>query len=300
MIDPMDCNVAELTLEDFPESQRDSAELFIYWVRLCAIVGLVSQHLSRKSESTPFPIHLASKLKEWTQSLPPHLQLPISNTRTTNFRAEVHQLHITYLTLVTILYLSDASRALPIAYKAAVLASCCVARIFEDFTARCSMRFLHGMTGWSIAIAILALLHARKVQRLTEAADAHICILRIALKEMGKLWHSSRMFDRGFERIDAVKATLRPSPECVPDSLSRLSPSLNSPIPELSDHSGSGAIEWKDYFPYLTPETSPLAAILLEPMPDTPLLGLGWPVDLTLQLQGFFDPLGNMGGSLLG
>lgn len=43
------------------------------------------------------------------------------------------------------------------------------------------MRFLQGIVGWEIAIAILSLLHARRVPRLTEAADEHICVLRIAL-----------------------------------------------------------------------------------------------------------------------
>ncbi len=64
------------------------------------------------------------------------------------------------------------------------------------------MHFLAGVAGWSIAIAMLALLHARKVPRLTLAADCYIQVLRVALREMSKMWHSALMFERGFERID--------------------------------------------------------------------------------------------------
>jgi hypothetical protein len=302
MIDPDDCNVAELTLDDFPDPRNDRAEIFIYWVRLCAIVGQVSKHLLRRTESTSFPTHLAYQLKQWIESLPPRIRLPIHSRRTTQFDPDVHQLHLTYLTTVTLLYLDGTSRSLPRAYTAAVLASCCVARIFEDYTARGSMRFLHGIAGWSITIAILALLHARKVPRLAWAADAHIHVLRVALKEMAKMWHSSLMFDRGFERIDTSNQASPPlstSTRNANDNNPAMNPGRGeqSPISELSDHETSDGLEWRDFFPYLTPETSPLAAMLLEPLPVMQFVDLDWPVDLTLQLQGFFDPLGDLGDS---
>lgn len=296
MIDPEDCNVAELTTDDFPSDQAQRAEIFIYWVRLCAIVGDVGKHLLRKTESTPFPVQLPSRLKQWMASLPPRLQLPIHGPRTTQFDPHVHQLHLTYLTTVTLLYLNSNSASLPRAYATAVLASCCVARIFEDFTARGSMRFLHGISGWSIAIAILALLHARKVSRLAPEANAHIAVLRIALKELARMWHSARMFDRGMERIDtdttvSLLSDMRNGPPGPAETTGYMAPTEQSPISELDcGEDGPDGFEWWEFFPYLTAETSPLAAILLDPTPAMQLTDVDWPPDFTMKLHGFFWP----------
>lgn len=296
MIDPDDCNVAELTIDDFPSDQAEHAEVFVYWVRLCAIVGNVGKHLLRKTESTPFPIHLASQLKQWMASLPSRLHLPIHGPRTTQFDPHVHQLHLTYLTTVTLLYLSGNSTFLPRAYATAVLASCCVARIFEDYTARGSLRFLHGISGWSIAIAILALMHARKVSRLAPEANAHIAVLRIALKELARMWHSARMFDRGMERIDtdttaSLLSDLRNGTRDPGATTGYLEPAPQSPMSELSGAGDGGdGIEWPGFFPFLTAETSPLAAILLDPTPTMQLADVAWPADFTMQLHGFFEP----------
>ena len=296
MIDPDDCNVAELTTDDFPPDQRDSGEFFIYWVRLCAIVGNVGKHFLRKTDSTPFPIHLASQLKQWLSSLPPRLQLPIHGPRTTNFNADIHYMHLIYLTAVTLLYLSGSSSSLPRAYATGVLASCCVARIFEDYTARGSMRFMHGISGWAIAIATLALMHARKVARLAPAANAHIAVLRVALRELSKLWHSAGMFERGIERLDTdataslLSSMRNDSPEEVAAAAAAgyAAPTAFSEL-EGGDEHGDG-IEWQGFFPFLTAETSPLAAILLDPAPAMQLTDLDWPADFGMQLHGFFGP----------
>lgn len=295
MIDPEDCNVAEVTMDDFPVDQRKSGEIFIYWVRLCTIVGRVGKHLLRKTESTPFPVGLASQLKQWVASLPACLRLPIHGPRTIQFNPHVHQLHLTYLTTVTLLYLSRDSAPLPSAYATAVLASCCVARIFDDFTARGSLRFLHGMSGWSIAIAILALLHACKVGRLAPEASAHINVLRIALKELARMWRSADMFDRGMERIDTdtMATLLSDMRNKAPGSAEAYmaGAAAQAPMSGLSGvEESEDGIDWQGFFPFLTVETSPLAAILLDPTPTFQLADLDWPADFTMQLPGFFGP----------
>lgn len=265
-------------------------EIFVYWVRLCRIIGRVSKHLSRVVESTPFPVHLAIELAEWVHSLPPHLQLPISSNRTARFNRDVHQLHLPYLSTITLLYLGRASQPLPKAYTAAVLASCCVARIFEDYLSRGSIRFLQGMAGWSVTIAILALLHARKVERLTKCADAHIQILRIALKEIAKLWHSAEMFDRGFERLLGSNAFLSGD-----GKQEQSNPTLEHPnsLAGLTDLATGGGVDYMAFFPYVTAQTSPLTEMLLNGNQAMGFSELEWPLDLTMMLQDFFEPLGS-------
>ncbi|ERT00705.1 hypothetical protein HMPREF1624_01937 [Sporothrix schenckii ATCC 58251] len=322
MINVDDCDVAELTLADFPQPATDRAEIFIQWVRLCAIIGRASIYLARRTPDTPFPVALATELQQWVTSLPDHLQLPLQGTTRAapRFDRDVYQLHLPYLTTVTLLHLRGASHALPTPYMTAVLAAAVVARLFEDVTARGSLRYLHGIAGWAIAIAVLALLHARKVPRLARAADAHIRVLRVALDAMAKLWHSAHVFASGLERIDRFQAggdaagdvaAVRsgsvsvsvsvpggPSPTDMDiglglDAARHGGPAGPVPVPELAQHAGleREGHDWCHFFPYLTPETSPLVALLLDPVLVPSFPDPGWPADLAFQLQGFLDPL---------
>lgn len=298
IIDPSDCSIKEPTVEDFPEP-RDvfRAEIFIHWVRLCGVVGRVAKYLCQRTESTQFPTHLARELIDWIQSLPAELRLPIATNRTTPFNRDIHQLHIPYLTTITLLYLTKSSQSLPRAYTAAVLSASCIARIFEDYLARGSIRFLQGMAGWHISVAILALLHARRVECLTEAADNHIRLLRIALKEMAKMWHSASMFDKGFERLlgnnnfgisDGRLATNGADPRGA-GSLS-----------ELADLATGNLINWMDFFPFATVQTSPLVEILLTQNSTMTFSDVEWPNDLSMQLHELFESFGGYDGEVFG
>ncbi|KAJ5958216.1 uncharacterized protein N7479_005366 [Penicillium vulpinum] len=287
IIDPEDCDIGEPTVHDFPNPHDPNSTLFVYWVRLCRILGRVTKYLPQRTESSSFPVQLATELVQWVNSLPPHLQLPISTERTLHFNRDVHQLHLPYLTTVTLLYLRTASQSLPEAYTAAVVASGCVARIFEDYLARGSIRFLQGVAGWSAAVAILALLHARKVPNLTKSADAHIRVLRLALKEMTLLWHSAKMFDRGFERMLGNHGHGQNKDV---DSVALSAMDTQQPVTILTDLPNDAGVDWMGFFPYATQDTSPLVAILLMSDQPVPLSDLEWPVDLTAQLQELFDP----------
>lgn len=213
IIDPADCTVREPNIADFclPEAAAAGppgveaalalqAQTWVYWVRLSAIVGRVAKYRLQRTPTTAFPGHLARELVEWVRSVPESLALPIRTNRTTPFSRDVHQLYLPYLSSITLLYLTRATQPLARAYTAATLSASCVARIFEDYLARRSIRFLQGLAGWHVAIALLALLHARAADsRLREAADGHIAILRIALREIGRQWPSAAAFDTGFE-----------------------------------------------------------------------------------------------------
>lgn len=261
----------------------------IHWIRLCGIVGRVGKQLARRtvSETTPVPLHLFVELREWAHSLPVHLRLPFSAHRTAVFSGEIHQLHLPYLTSITILHLSKSTQPLPKACTAGVLAASCMARIFKDLLARGSLRFLKGMAGWYIAIAMLALLHARQVKHLSAATDQQISILRLALKEMAKMWHSSKMFDVGFERLlRCAEPAHSPETTGLRSQADQVSHMAASMLAELATH--DGGVDVLDYFPYATAETTPPFAILMAenqtPFPEPESLN-----DLTMQLHGLFE-----------
>ena len=193
IIDPEDCNVQELTLDDFSESERTKGEVFIYWVRLCAIIGKIAKHISRSHDrSNSFPVALARELIDWVESLPPHLQLPIHSNRTTNFNRDAHQLHLPYLAIVIILHLKKSSLALPQAYPPAVLAATCIARIFKDILARGETRFLMAITCWYTGTAFIALQQPCRSQDLTASATEDLDILSLMIDQLRKMWPTGK------------------------------------------------------------------------------------------------------------
>ncbi|KAL2013170.1 hypothetical protein VTN00DRAFT_695 [Thermoascus crustaceus] len=187
------------------------------------------------SRRRPLFLSLFVKLKEWARSLPAHLQLPFSAGHTAVFNREIHQLHLPYLTSITLLHLSKSTQPLPKACTAGILAASCVARIFEDFLTRGSLRFLQGMA----------------VEYLSAAADQQIGILRLALKEMAKTWHSSKMFDAGFERLlSSAQPAHGPETTGLSNQAGEESHMAASMLAELVTH--GGGVDVLDYFPYAT------------------------------------------------
>ncbi|KIW87789.1 uncharacterized protein Z519_11763 [Cladophialophora bantiana CBS 173.52] len=283
IIHPEDTNVKLPSLDEFPHDRRDNAEIFIHWVRVCEIIGDLSKHLRNRNDETGSTFELAQRLIKWVNALPRRLRLSFSTVTTTDFDRDVHQLHLPYLSAITLLYMSASTQPLPKAYGAAVLSASCVARIFEDLLARGSIAFLPGIGNWYISIAILALLHARQIESLKNVANAQIDILFIALREMSKLWHSARMFLLGFERLlsgfssDASAA----SSQTVGNQLSQAL--------ELNELNIEDGINYREFFPDATVDTSPLFSVLFTHNPPSIFVEAEWTNDLSLQLQNMFD-----------
>jgi hypothetical protein len=277
-----DSNVHPPSIEDFPAHTRDRSLVFINWVNLCGIIGEVSRYLASRTDATLFPLHLVQKLIDWVNSLPSGLRLPFSTARTSTYDRHIHQLHLPYLTTLTLFYMAPSSQSLPRAYTTAILSASCVARIFEDYLSRGSISFLPGMAGWYISIAILALLHARQVECLKENANEQIDVLFLALREMSKVWHSARMMVVGFEKL------LNESQSRTDGRASQITDmeTNRSTLNELITDDG---VNYLDFFPGTTVETSKLFRTLLTENPPTIFMGAEWANDLSIQIQDMFD-----------
>ncbi|KAF9882915.1 hypothetical protein FE257_004896 [Aspergillus nanangensis] len=207
-INPRDCDVHPPSTSDFPDPSNPQALIFVQWVSLCSIVGRVGDHLRLPKQTTHTTERLLDELTTWVHALPPSLQLPFSDFPTARFDRPVFQLHLPYLSCITLLYLEKTKGRIPIAHSAAILAASYTARIFEDFLARGSLSFLQGMAGWHISMALLALLHARQVKALEDAIQVPFHVLRVALKEMAKRWPSAKMYDNGVDKLLATQQQL--------------------------------------------------------------------------------------------
>lgn len=305
IIDPDDCNIQQPTLSDFPndaQSQRQG-EIFIYWVRLSAIIGRIAKVLLKSSDkSTPLPNELREELVAWVHSLPSCLRLRIDTPRTESFDRDVHQLHLFYLTTIIILHLKRSGGHLPQALPPAILAASCTARILRDILARGNSRFLMAITCWHVGTAFIALLQACRIQHLSKFANEDLDILAIAAKELQKMWASANVIAQGFDRLRRADVRCN-SPQTgtqldgmtineVPDGLTnRVSTTTGVDIDEYDD------FDWMRFFPFVSKSTNGIAESLVTgreqgtatrgfPSPDNELFH----DTLLAQYQDLFDP----------
>lgn len=194
--------MSRLTASDLPGSSPTRAGIFIQWVNLCEIVGWIAKHLRRHPDASQDSHRLHEQLKDWAWSLPEYAKLSYVDGLASNFNRDVCQLHLPYLSSLTLLDLKRCAKhhssGPPVV---AMLASSCVAKIFENLLMRGSLRFLQGMAGWYITIALLALLPAHRIPAFTTATEGPIHILRVALKDMAQRWPSSKMFENGINTL---------------------------------------------------------------------------------------------------
>ncbi|KAF9889822.1 hypothetical protein FE257_006912 [Aspergillus nanangensis] len=260
----VNCNVREPSVADFPDPKDPVAEIFVQWVRLCSIVGRVGDHLRSTTARIPSTVTgLLDQLKEWVHSLMPHLRLlPFATAPTQRLERDIYLLHLPYLSTITLLHMKKSGAAhVPTATTPAILSASCVAQIFEGLLIRGSLRFLQGNAGWQIALAVLALLNARRVGgALQVAANAHICVLRVALKEISQRWDSAKMYDKGIERLVRAQDQQPCEEQTENTQDGEFYPADRNWSSNPTSRESQEAME---YFPGAKKDTSPIFEILL-------------------------------------
>lgn len=274
--------------DDFPNPADIRTEAFIQWVRLSAIIGRISKRQCQNAQETSSTAPLAAELKHWVQSLPPAVQLRLNEDNLFTFNRDIHGLHLVYLATITLLNLSKSEppNPLPKASVPAIVAASYIVRIFEDYLARGSVRFLAGQAGWYITVALLALLYACKIEGLAVYAERDFRSLRAALKRMADTWHSAKMFDLGFDNL------LRSNPLRYGEqslTLDNTAITAQQPTPNSMEGltSSISDMDLIDYFPSISAHTSPLICVLLANNQTIPFADLQWPMDYTSQLHAF-------------
>ncbi|KAM5344098.1 hypothetical protein ACJ41O_012635 [Fusarium nematophilum] len=257
IICPEDMSIQEARPTDFPSDpvSQKKGQVFIYWVRLCAIIGKISKVLSQSSNSisAPFPTELRQELVEWAQSLPPDLQLPIRSSRTASFDRDVHQLYLPYLTTVIIIHLQRTAPDLPQALPPAILAASCIARILRDILSRGNARFLMAITCWYCGTAFIALLQASRIKQFSQEAEEGLDVLDQAVGQLQNMWASANVIRQGFERLRRLPRTMVQSGR--PKATGQANPS-DHPALERQEHeqvgenTSSNDFDWTLLFPF--------------------------------------------------
>ncbi|OAP61663.1 hypothetical protein AYL99_03866 [Fonsecaea erecta] len=183
-INLFDCNISLPTVTDFPQDNKN-ARLFIAYVEICSILGQCGKALSG-GYSHWAPVEVGRSLQRWISQLPECLKL----NNALDYDFEVRQLYLIYFSAVSILY--GPGRSGNCTSVAPILASSCVARIFEDFLARDQLRCLAPMTIFYLRVAALPQLCCFNFSSLWNISKLELSVIQKSLHEMAKTWHSAR------------------------------------------------------------------------------------------------------------
>lgn len=283
IIDPADCTVREPSLADFPDDPafQRKGDVFIRWVRLCGIMGRLAKTLYRpeKDDKLSTSTKHLYELSDWINTLPPHLQLPIRSARTQRFDRDVHQLHLPYLTTVIILHLKRSSHSLPQALPPAIMAAYCISRILRDILARGNSRFLMAITCWYTGSAFIPLLQASHIPHLAKDANECLDVLERTAEQLQTMWASANLIVGAFRRLRRMTPEVMTRTAAERDLSSTThqqttasqqrsqegegSTSLPTPVMGGSTRECDIAFDWLTLFPFVTHETSKIAASLL-------------------------------------
>lgn len=256
IIDPSDCTIPPPSLDDFPKDcDTRHAQIFIDWVKLCGVIGTIAKYLARATSTQDIAelSHPGRELIEWINNLPEDLSLSIREERSVGFDRNVHQLYLPYLAVVIVLHLKRSGENLPSISPTAIMAATCIARIFRDLLIRGGVRFLMAISCWYCATAYIVLSQASKQEDLRKDAEEELDVLYATMKELQKMWGTADVFEQGFRRIrDNIRQT----------DHGPAAPSSLFAVPEAPGID-QGDMNWLEYFPFATAQTSPIAATLL-------------------------------------
>ena len=145
-------------------------------------------------------------------------------------------------------------------------------------------------------MAFISLQQASRNEHLKESSLADLEILVIAIKELKNMWATAAVLEQMFERLRSNDRSL--NPEDFPNrhlGNERSTRALHSEAEVLQS-----GIDWMDYFPFVTPQTSLVAEKLLAQQNSDPVFWTGLD-DLTFDsipnyqdfmegLDGWIDP----------
>lgn len=253
------------------------------------------------------------QLSGWLAELPPDLQLRLDASSHARFDRDVHQLHLPYLTAVTILHLRRSAHDLPQALPPAILAASCTARVLRDVLARGNTRFLMAITCWYCGTAFIALLQGSRIPQFAEESEEGIAVLTSMVEQLQKMWPSANVIRKGFDRMRsescASQHPARPQPaRPLADSSGLAVGSVihDDPVGP-PPHAAAAGHQQNDtsglsLLPFVTPSTSRIAECLLNNhVSGNVTRGMPSPgntcfyENVMQEYHGFLDPLLAMG-----
>lgn len=209
-INPDDCDVPRLTLDDFPNPDIP-ALVFIAYIDLSQILGRFTANGLRRAPSRLHNADFEDSLYRWIKTLPEsvcpwkQLQDGTSNQSLMPCTFESRQLYILYLVSLVLLY---RPKTMDGPFPAvAVIASSLIASAFEEFPVRDEVRLLGPVFTFHLLVAAIALLSCYKYSGFWTVAEEDLKIIQHAQQELLKKWPSALGSIRSFERMQKLATT---------------------------------------------------------------------------------------------
>ena len=157
--------------------------MFLAYVDICETLGRLAENSLRGVNHAASQTQIGERLRLWISQLPPDLRLDGAA-----YDFDVRQLHLPYLTALSILHNPIPSIDCS---AAAILASSCVARFFEDYSARDVIRHLGPISSFYLLVAGLPQISCLRYPALSDLASSELKIIRYSLQEIGKTWQGA-------------------------------------------------------------------------------------------------------------
>ena len=214
IINLADCTTPRPTVDDFPQPADRRAQVFVAYVNICGLVGDICELLTRtNSPSVESRDAIGLQLLDWIRTLPLSLRLynPDGSARPYDF--EIAQLHIPFLSAVTILFRPRSNFMLTTSNTAAIVASTLSTRLFEAFQLRDQTYYLSGVYSWYFLVATILQLSCFRISALKSEAQAAVTTIQEALRILGEKSPSAR---NNYRNVQVLRKAFEDSSSSVP------------------------------------------------------------------------------------
>jgi hypothetical protein len=192
IIQVADCTVEPPSINDFPEPTDLRAQIFVYYVRICGLVGDLCQLLTRNNNpSSEEKNAIGLNLLGWIKSLPPELRLYNSDGSSRPYDFELVQLHVPYFSAICVLFRPRSVFTITPDSTAAVVASTLNFRLFEAFHLRDQTFYLGPIYAWHTLVAAVPQLSCSRIPSLWEEAQYALVTIEEVLRSLGQKWPSA-------------------------------------------------------------------------------------------------------------
>ncbi|OQU94373.1 Fungal specific transcription factor domain-containing protein [Cladophialophora immunda] len=155
---PKDFDVRRLRLEDF-ETPDEQAEIFMEYTRLASILGgMLETQRPEYVSSMDKDLGILESLRNWVHELPPHIQLYDTRGRKV-YRRDVYEIHIIYFVNIIMFHLCVPAVRSTATSIAALVASSCLARLYEEIEWRDDINYFLSVHHWYVMVACVPQAH---------------------------------------------------------------------------------------------------------------------------------------------
>jgi len=164
----------------------------VFYVRICRVLAKLCELLTRKgTHPSEEKDAIGFELLEWTRDLPVDLRFINESGSPQSYNFEVTQLHVPFLSAVTLLFRPQPVFSISTNNTVAVVAATLNFRIFEAFQLRDQIGYLGPIYSWHILVAAISRLACLRIPSLREEAQMAFNSIEVLLRELGTRWPSA-------------------------------------------------------------------------------------------------------------